>query len=80
MSGLHTALAVEVCRLQQCSVDRGARFSVIVARLSTGGARLKHSRNACVPTFICEFARILTLTDMTAGWTENASIRLTAGS
>ena len=29
----------------------------------------------CGPTFIGEFARTLTLTDMVTGWTENASIR-----
>ena len=29
----------------------------------------------CGPTFIGEFARTLTMTDMVTGWTENASIR-----
>ncbi len=29
----------------------------------------------CGPTFVGEFARTLTLTDMVTGWTENASIR-----
>lgn len=52
-------------RIRTVGDERGDRPGAIEADTVAG----------CGPTFVGEFARTLTMTDMVTGWTENASIR-----